>query len=131
VLKEMALKGLCVAALAGAFAAFATQAALAQNDVSLTAGRRLAADHCGRCHAVDLRDQSPNPKAPHFRDLGEKFPMDGLRQALIEHMIIGHPEMPIQTLTPVEVNDLIAYLKSLQTSAHRPPLKHRITSEPG
>ena len=125
-LKEVALKAVRIASMAGVLATLAAQAALAQPDVSLTAGHRLAAARCGRCHAVDLHDQSPNPRAPHFRDLGEKFPMDGLRQALIDHMIIGHPEMPVQTLTQVEVNDLIAYLKSLQTSTHRPSLKRPV-----
>jgi hypothetical protein len=29
-------------------------------------------------------------------------------------MIVGHPEMPIQHLTPVEAGDLVGYLQSLQ-----------------
>ena len=127
----MALTGFRLAILAGAFAAFTAQSALAQPDISLTAGHRLAATHCGRCHAVDQGDQSPNPRAPHFRDLGAKFPMDGLRQALLDHMIIGHPEMPVQDFTPTEVNDLIAYLRSLQTpNERRPSLKHPVVSGP-
>ncbi len=109
------MKGLRIAALAGALTALASQAALAQNDVSLKAGHRLAAIHCGRCHAVDRRDHSPNPRSPRFRDLGAAFPFEGLRQALIDHMIVAHPEMPIQTLTAVEAADLTAYLKSLQS----------------
>ena len=122
---EAALKARIVATLAGFLAAFTAQGALAQDDVSLTAGHRLAAAHCGRCHAVDRRDQSPNPRAPRFRTLGGKFPFDGLREALTQHMIVGHPEMPIITLRSGEVDDLIAYLKSLQTPARHPRSKQR------
>lgn len=122
---EKPLTNLCFAVFAGFLAAIAAQSASAQADVSLAAGRRLAATQCGRCHAVDRGDQSPNPRSPPFRTLGSKFPFGGLRQALIDHMIVAHPEMPIMTLTPVEVDDLIAYLKSLQSSARHPRTRQR------
>jgi mono/diheme cytochrome c family protein len=83
-------------------------------DVSLKAGRQLAVSRCGRCHAVYPTGDSPNPRSPRFRDLGADFPFDGLRVALVQGMIVGHPEMPIQHLTEVESGDLIAYVKSLQ-----------------
>ncbi len=84
---------------------------------SLSAGHRLAAQRCGACHAVDRRDQSPNPRAPRFRDLGARYPLDGLGEALTEGMIVGHARMPVVTLSPAEIGDLIAYLKSLQQPA--------------
>ena len=126
-LRERLLKGLRIATLAGILAAFAAQGALAQDDVSLAVGRRVAAANCGRCHAVDRRDESPNPKAPRFRTLGEKYPFEGLRQALTDHMIVGHLDMPVMTLAPTDVNDLVAYLKSLQTPRRRAPLLHPAT----
>jgi mono/diheme cytochrome c family protein len=84
------------------------------DDVSLSAGRQLATVRCGRCHAVNRTGDSPNPRSPRFRDLGPRFPFDGLREALMQGMIVGHPEMPIQHLTPMESGDLVAYLQSLQ-----------------
>jgi mono/diheme cytochrome c family protein len=81
---------------------------------SLTAGRRLAAQQCGVCHAVDQGDQSPNPKSPRFRDLGARYPYDGLRDALRQGMMVGHARMPVLRLSPVEIDDLIAYVKTLQ-----------------
>lgn len=84
---------------------------------SLMAGRRLAAQQCGACHAVDQRDQSPNPRSPRFRDLGARYPFDGLSDALATGMIVGHAQMPVLSLTRVEIDDLIAYLKTLQKPA--------------
>jgi mono/diheme cytochrome c family protein len=88
--------------------------AAATAQTSLTAGHRLAAQQCGVCHAVDQRDQSPNPKSPRFRDLGARYPFDGLKDALATGMIVGHAQMPVLSLTKVEIDDLIAYLKTLQ-----------------
>lgn len=103
--------------LAAATALLAAQAAQAQDNGSLSAGRRLAATHCGHCHAVDRMDQSPDPRAPRFRNFGPDFPFDGLRQALAEHMIVGHPEMPVVVLNQTEIGDLVTYLKSIQGPA--------------
>jgi mono/diheme cytochrome c family protein len=87
----------------------------ASAQTSLTAGRRLAAQQCGICHAVDQRDQSPNPKSPRFRDLGARYPFDGLKGALTDGMIVGHAQMPVLSLSRIEIDDLIAYIKTLQT----------------
>jgi cytochrome c len=97
-----------------ALAALILWPATASAQTSLTAGHRLAAQQCGVCHAVDQRDQSPNPKSPRFRDLGARYPFDGLRDALATGMIVGHAQMPVLSLTKVEIDDLIAYLKTLQ-----------------
>jgi len=89
---------------------------------SLTAGRRIAAARCGRCHAIDRKDESPNPRAPRFRDLGARYPLDDLREALAEGMIVGHPQlMPVIALEPKDIDDLIGYMKSLQRPAQAKP----------
>lgn len=119
------MTGIRSTVLAAAAALLAAQAAQAQDHASLTAGRRLAATHCGQCHAVDRADQSPNPRAPKFRDFGPNFPFEGLRQALAEHMIVGHPEMPVMVLSKTEIGDLIAYLKSIQGPARPGRSKER------
>jgi len=106
--------------LAG-FAALSLALPARAEDVSPSAGRQLAITRCGRCHAVGRTDDSPNPRTPRFRDLGARFPFDGLRDALVQGMIVGHPEMPIQHLTAVESGDLVAYLRSLQKPRGRGP----------
>jgi mono/diheme cytochrome c family protein len=83
-------------------------------EVSITAGRELATARCSRCHAVGRTGDSPNPRSPRFRDLGADFPFAGLQEALMQGMIVGHPEMPIQHLSQGESSDLIAYLQTLQ-----------------
>lgn len=90
-------------------------------DVSLSAGQRLAAARCGGCHAVYTSGESPNPRAPRFRDLGGGFSFDSLREALVQGMILGHPRMPVQHLTQVESSDLIAYVRSLQSGSPERP----------
>jgi mono/diheme cytochrome c family protein len=92
-------------------------------DVSPSAGRQLAISRCSRCHAVGRTGDSPNPRSPRFRDLGARFPFDGLREALMQGMIVGHPEMPIQHLTVAESGDLIAYMRSLQARTPAPNRK--------
>ena len=104
-----------------------TQPAQAQTNASLDAGRRLAATHCGRCHAVDRRDQSPDPRAPRLRNLGANFPFAGLHDALRQHMIVGHPEMPVVSLNPTEIGDLMTYLRSIQGPARSGRSKERDT----
>jgi|WetSurMetagenome_2_1015567.scaffolds.fasta_scaffold156143_3 cytochrome c len=109
----MKLSALVLAGVAGL--AF-IQAAVAENRPSLSAGRRIAEARCGTCHAIDRQGESLNPRAPRFRDLGPRYPLDELREALAQGMIVGHPAlMPKVTLGPAQIDDLIAYMKSLQS----------------
>jgi mono/diheme cytochrome c family protein len=119
-LKILPLAGLAVLSL--------SLSARAQ-EVSITAGRELATARCARCHAVGRTGDSPNPRSPRFRDLGAKFPFDGLREALMQGMIVGHPEMPIQHMTQTESGDLIAYMRALQERAPVRPRARKIPLE--
>jgi cytochrome c len=102
--------------LAGVASLAFIQAAVAKDQPSLSGGRRIANAQCGTCHAIDRQGESPNPRAPRFRDLGPRYPFDGLREALAQGMIVGHPAlMPKVVLGPAQIDDLIAYLKSLQS----------------
>jgi cytochrome c len=118
---------IAITVLAGAAALACAQDAAAQARPSLTAGRRLAEAQCGRCHAVDREGDSLNPRAPRFRDLGARYPLDDLREALAEGMIVGHPAlMPQVTLEPSQIDDLIAYMKSLRPRAAQAPHRGRV-----
>lgn len=96
-------------------AALLLPGAAAAQDASVTAGHRLAVTDCGGCHSIDRTGDSPKPRAPRFRELGSRYPFEGLRDALVRGMIIGHPVMPIQRLTRTEADNLVAYIKTLQT----------------
>jgi mono/diheme cytochrome c family protein len=77
------------------------------------AGRDLADEHCARCHAVGRRGASPMAKAPPFRDIHRKYPVDYLEEAFGEGTTGNHLGMPDFTFDPRQVTDLLAYIKSL------------------
>ena len=76
-------------------------------------GRALAQANFARCHAVGAAGESPLPKAPPFRTLHRRYPLDNLAEALAEGIQVAHP-MPEFRLEPDQIEDLIAYLKSLE-----------------
>jgi len=82
-------------------------------------GRQIVTRNCGRCHAVGPRGDSPNPKSPPFRQLHNRYAVDDLAEALGEGIFIGHPAMPQFAFTATQVDDIIAYLKTLERPAGR------------
>ncbi len=87
--------------------------ALAQGDTDIEAGRQLAELHCSRCHAVGNDGASLMEGAPPLRDLKLHYPVEDLAEALAEGMITAHPQMPVFTFSTEEIDDLLAYLNSL------------------
>jgi mono/diheme cytochrome c family protein len=77
-------------------------------------GQVFVQTHCAGCHAVGRFGDSPLRIAPPFRTLHERYPIENLAEALAEGIVTGHPTMPEFRLDPAQVNDVIAYLKSLQ-----------------
>ena len=85
-------------------------------------GEFYARENCSTCHAVGPVGLSPYPPAPPFRTLPEKYDVDGLAEALAEGIIVGNTgvrQMPMFVLSVDEIDDLIAYLKSLVPAALR------------
>jgi cytochrome c len=84
-------------------------------DPAVARGGAFAEQNCGLCHAIGPSGESPNPKAPPFRALHERYPVEHLSEALAEGIRTGHPEMPqFDELDTGQIDDLIAYLKSLE-----------------
>lgn len=79
----------------------------------IEAGKKLAELHCSRCHATGETDQSLMEGAPPFRDLKLRYPIEDLAEALAEGIITAHPQMPVFTFDPEQIDDLLAYLDSL------------------
>jgi mono/diheme cytochrome c family protein len=100
-------------ALAALVALLAAGCDRAETDAE--AGRRLAAERCGACHAVDRDDASPMAEAPPFRTLGQRYPLDNLEEALAEGIFAGHPEMPDDPWAPDDIARLLAWLETIQT----------------
>ena len=105
-----ALMGMAAAAalLAGAGGAEAA---------SVSHGRQLAQRNCGMCHAIGPTGESRHKPAPPFRTLSQRYPIEMLAESLAEGMLTGHPEMPEFRFDPPDIQDLIAYIKSVQTRA--------------
>src|SRR5215211_459955 len=77
-------------------------------------GQRLVEANCARCHAVGRTGDSPLPIAPPFRTLHTRYPVENLAEALAEGIVTGHPTMPEFRLDPDQIDNLIAYLKTLE-----------------
>ncbi|MHB2167712.1 c-type cytochrome [Alsobacter sp. R-9] len=78
-------------------------------------GKDIAEKKCAICHAIGTSGESPNPKAPPFRTLSERYPIDSLQEALAEGITVGHEgiAMPEFRMEPREIDDFLAFLKSV------------------
>ncbi|SCY97721.1 c-type cytochrome [Microvirga guangxiensis] len=77
-------------------------------------GMTFAQTNCAQCHAIGRFGDSPIPEAPPFRTLHTRYPVEDLAEAFAEGITTGHPSMPQFQLDPAQINDLIAYLQSVQ-----------------
>lgn len=99
--------------LAGAlFAGPGRAGGLEEPDIK--AGQTLAETRCARCHAVGRTGASPVDAAPAFRDLGRKWPLENLAEALAEGIVVGHPGMPAFAFSPPEIDDFLGWLNEIQ-----------------
>lgn len=104
-------------AIAVALGFVAASGVEAQADAALVKrGRGIVQQNCGRCHAIGLTGESPNPKSPPFRHLARKYPLANLEEALGEGIVVGHEgsEMPQFKLSTAQIEALLAYLNSIQ-----------------
>lgn len=76
-------------------------------------GSAIAAEKCGRCHAVGIADDSPHKITPPLRSLGQDYPIPMLIEALKTGVVGGHDEMPQFDLGVDEATALVAYIDSL------------------
>jgi mono/diheme cytochrome c family protein len=106
------------AILLSILAVSAVDAALAQpraeeDDPTVPAerrGLRLVRMHCSRCHAINQVGESPLASAPPFRTLRLKYPVADLQRPLADGV---HPVMPRFWFEAGQVEDIMAYLKTL------------------
>ena len=99
-----------LAGLAMGLAAVAHPAAAA----NIQRGQTLARTYCASCHAIDRTSPSPLTIAPAFRDLHRSYAVENLSEALAEGIMTGHPSMPQFRFDPDQIEDFIAFLKSLE-----------------
>jgi cytochrome c len=95
----------------------ATTSATLALDPAEQRGFTFVQANCAKCHATGLHGESPLAVAPPFRTLHFRYPIEDLAESLGEGIVVGHPTMPQFRLDPAQVNDVIAYLKSLEKPA--------------
>lgn len=114
-IRSRAARGVALRGMVGAAVCIATTAiAGAGEDPRVKRGREIAVAACADCHAVGPAGTSPKPEAPPFRELGRKYPVESLEEALAEGVVVGHPGMPQVKMKEAEIGAFIAYLKSIQ-----------------
>jgi cytochrome c len=77
-------------------------------------GRILVETNCAGCHAVGRIGASPMPAAPPLRDLHRHYPVESLEEALAEGLTTGNPGKPVFRFESQDIENIIAYLKSLE-----------------
>ena len=77
-------------------------------------GRTIVQMNCATCHAIGRQGDSPMAKAPPFRDLHKRYPVENLQEALGEGIATGHATMPEFKFEPKQVDEIIDYLKTLE-----------------
>jgi cytochrome c len=88
--------------------------AAAQSSPAAQRGLNFVLLHCAQCHAIDKVSESPLTIAPPFRTLHLKYPIESLRRPLSEGIVANHPSMPQFRLDADQINDVLAFMKSLE-----------------
>jgi cytochrome c len=94
----------------GMIALCATSVAFAQSPAERR-GLEFVRLHCARCHAVEKAGKSPLANAPAFGTLHLKYSVSDLQRPLAQGV---HPLMPRFQLDAGQVEDIMAYLKTLE-----------------
>ncbi len=95
------------------FMAFASLSPAHALDPEEQRGFNFARTNCSKCHAIGKVGNSPLSEAPPFRTLHERYPVEDLAESFAEGIRTGHPSMPEWRLDGAQIDDLIAYLKTL------------------
>ncbi len=84
-------------------------------------GKKIAEVNCAECHAVGRTGASANATSPPFRTLAQRYPLQELEESLAEGIMVGHegPEMPLFEFEPQDIEDLMAYLKTIQVKKRK------------
>lgn len=79
-------------------------------------GRAIAVIGCASCHAIDPIGTSALPAAPPFRDIVRRRSLDDLETAFATGLVTTHPTMPPYVFRASEIDDLIAYLGTVESA---------------
>ena len=98
---------------------------------SIERGAEVAQRRCAACHGVALEAASPTREAPLFRVLSRLYSAQDLERKLSDFAQVGHFEMPAVTIAEDEIEDVSAYIASLDGGRASPrPRKAPIAARP-
>ena len=113
---------LIILSLAGALASCATPQTAPSQPLSPAAERGLqfVTRSCAGCHSVNGAGHSANAVAPPFASVRMRHTSIGLERSLAQISREGHGEMPPIYMTAAEMQDIVAYIESLEPLAVAP-----------
>ena len=88
-----------------------------QPDPAVARGQAFAQRACSGCHAIGPVGDSPNSSSPPFRSLRMQFTEPSLRHHLQLISRNGHYQMPPIYITPDEIADVAAYIRTVRAPA--------------
>jgi mono/diheme cytochrome c family protein len=88
---------------------------------SVERGAEVAQSRCASCHGVALEAASPSRDAPLFRVLSRLYSAQDLQRKLSNISQNGHFEMPAISIREDEIEDVSAYIASLDGRAAAVP----------
>lgn len=91
----------------------------AQESGNVIRGEAYARERCAECHAIDIQTEySPVRAAPRFERLANTPGMTGM--ALTAWLYSSHKSMPNLIVRGDDLDDLVAYIKSLKRKPPEP-----------
>jgi len=72
-------------------------------------GGVVAGRWCAACHVVTKNQKSANADAPSFFDVAQRLD----NKHIANFLVAPHPPMPNMSLTRKEIDDIVAYIRSL------------------
>lgn len=77
-------------------------------------GKIVSEQLCASCHAIEAGKPSPNPAAPPFTEVLDRYGARILAEDLENAVSISHLRMPTFHLGDGHGNDIVAYLESMK-----------------
>ena len=87
--------------------------AVRESEKRVRDGKALAERNCSACHAIGTSLESPNVKAPAFREIRKRHTMISLRGPITRAIAAPHEEMPNFAISDQQIDTIIAYINSL------------------
>jgi len=77
-------------------------------------GKAILQEKCGRCHAIEVRGDSPLKQAPPMREIYGRFNPRELQAELSEGKASRHKDMPQISFSDEDVHAILTYLYAIR-----------------